>query len=129
MARKKKLDARHFKCMEMLLEGTYTMQEIADEVGVSRRQLYNWLEMDEFKTAYNNMVINHGKNRLREVMDSMYEAAIDERSAAAAKLILEAHEILNKKNTISDVNVHVDNNIDLKSIREQLKKMKRDKGE
>lgn len=129
MARKKNLDQRHFRAMEMLLEGTYTMQEIADEVGISRRQLYNWLEMDEFKTAYNNMVINHGKNRLREVMDSMYEAAIDERSAAAAKLILEAHEILNKKNNISDVNVHVDNNIDLKSIREQLKKMKRDKGE
>lgn len=129
MARKKNLDQRHFRAMEMLLEGTYTMQEIADEVGISRRQLYNWLEMDEFKTAYNNMVINHGKNRLREVMDSMYDAAIDERSAAAAKLILEAHEILNKKNTISDVNVHVDNNIDLKSIREQLKKMKRDKGE
>lgn len=129
MAKKKNLDQRHFRAMEMLLEGTYTMQEIADEVGISRRQLYNWLEMDEFKTAYNNMVINHGKNRLREVMDSMYEAAIDERSAAAAKLILEAHEILNKKNTISDVNVHVDNNIDLKSIREQLKKMKRDKGE
>lgn len=129
MAKKKNLDQRHFRAMEMLLEGTYTMQEIADEVGISRRQLYNWLEMDEFKTAYNNMVINHGKNRLREVMDSMYEAAIDERSAAAAKLILEAHEILNKKNNISDVNVHVDNNIDLKSIREQLKKMKRDKGE
>jgi len=129
MAKKKKLDQRHFRAMEMLLEGTYTMQEIADEVGISRRQLYNWLEMDEFKTAYNNMVINHGKNRLREVMDSMYEAAIDERSAAAAKLILEAHEILNKKNTISDVNVHVNSNIDLKSIREQLKRLKQEKGE
>jgi len=128
MARKKKLDARHFKCMEMLLEGTYTMQEIADEVGVSRRQLYNWLEMDEFKTAYNNMVINHGKNRLREVMDAMYDAAIDEKSAAAAKLILEAHEILNKKQ-VQDVNVNVSNNVDLKSIREQLKKMKEGKGE
>lgn len=129
MAKKKRLDSRHYRAMEMLLEGTYTMQEIADEVGVSRRQLYNWMEWDEFKNAYNNMVINHGKNRLREVMDSMYEAAIDERSAAAAKLILEAHEILNKKNTISDVNVHVNSNIDLKSIREQLKKMKREKGE
>lgn len=128
MAKKKKLDQRHFRAMEMLLEGTYTMQEIADEVGISRRQLYNWLEMDEFKTAYNNMVINHGKNRLREVMDSMYDAAIDERSAAAAKLILEAHEILNKKQT-QDVNVHVDNNIDFKSIREQLKRLKQEKGE
>lgn len=128
MAKKKNLDARHFRAMEMLLEGTYTMQEIADEVGISRRQLYNWLEWDEFKTAYNNMVINHGKNRLREVMDAMYDAAIDEKSAAAAKLILEAHEILNKKQT-QDVNVNVNNNIDLKSIREQLKKMKREKGE
>lgn len=128
MAKKKRLDSRHYRAMEMLLEGTYTMQEIADEVGVSRRQLYNWMEWDEFKNAYNNMVINHGKNRLREVMDSLYQAAIDERSAAAAKLILEAHEILNKKQT-QDVNVNVNNSIDLKSIREQLKKMKREKGE
>lgn len=128
MARKKKLDERHYKAMEMLLEGTYTMQEIADAVGISRRQLYNWLEWEEFERAYNNMVVNHGKNRLRDVMEALYSTAINDGSAAAAKLILEAHKILNQKQQ-QDVQVNVSNNVDLKSIREQLKRLKQEKGE
>jgi AcrR family transcriptional regulator len=128
MAKKKGLDERHFKAMEMLLQGTFTMEEIAEEVGVSRRMLYYWMDNDEFKTTYNNMIINTGKNRLNDVMNAMYDAAIDERSAAAAKLILEAHDILNKKKEV-DVNVNHGNSVDLQDIKNRLKQLQKEKNQ
>lgn len=38
--------------LELMLEGTHTMQEIADIVKKSRQTLYNWLENEEFKVEY-----------------------------------------------------------------------------
>lgn len=49
----KPLDRRHFRAVELLARrSTHTsMDDIAEEVGVSRRQLYRWMERRDFRSA------------------------------------------------------------------------------
>jgi predicted transcriptional regulator len=117
----KRLDARHYQALEMLLTGQYTNKEVAEAVGISERQFYRWLEEPMFKKAFNNMVVSYGKGRLTAVLDSMYDAAIHDKNAAAAKIVLEAHKILGKG---EEVNVNVETkSIDINELKRQLKEM------
>jgi transposase-like protein len=123
--RPKFLDERHYKAIEMLVAGEYTMQEIADEVGISRRQLYNWMNWDLFSNTLNKMIVNSSKNRLTEVLNAMVDAAVEDKSAAAAKLIFEAHELIGKK---PEVNVNVNNGgVDYDAIKESLRQFRQAK--
>lgn len=120
----KRLDSRHYQAMELLLSGQYTNKEVAQAVGISERQFYRWMEDPLFIKGYNNMVVAYGKGRLAAVMDSMYDSAIQDKNAAAAKLILEATKILGKG---EDVNVNIENkSIDMGEIKRKLKEMQKE---
>lgn len=115
----KRLDERHFKVMEMLMK-KHTQQEIADELGVSRMTIHRWLKDPEFEAEYKHVLRNHSKNKLGDVLDAMVEAAIVEKSAAAAKLILEVNSMLKPDDKQQ---VTVNNQIDIAKIKEELKNL------
>lgn len=81
--------------LNLMLEGNYTMQEIAERVKKTRQTLYNWLENDEeFKEEY---------ERRQEDMSRMAKARI---SQIAAKAIDRAEKILvSSKNDMAAASV------------------------
>ncbi|SHE66595.1 Helix-turn-helix of insertion element transposase [Seinonella peptonophila] len=124
---RKLLDTRHRKVMLMLLEGGRTMQQIADEIGVNRTTIYTWIGRPDFKREYNNMVISETKSQLSDVLQSMVDAAVEDRSAAAAKIILEANEVLGKKED-SKIEVH-NNTVDVTELRARIEEFQAEKNE
>lgn len=81
--------------LNLMLDGSYTMQEIADHVKKTRKTLYNWLENDaEFKEEY---------ERRQNDMSRMARARI---SLLASKAIDRADKILvNGKNDVAAASV------------------------
>lgn len=121
---RKLLDKRHRKVMLMLLEGGRTMQSIADEIGVNRTTIYSWIGRPDFKREYNNMVISETKSQLSGVLQSMVDAAVQDRSAAAAKIILEANEVLGKK---EDNKIEINNNtVDFTELRAKIEELRQE---
>lgn|SRR5690606_17126835 len=114
-----KFDHRHYKAMELMLEGK-TNTAIAEELGISRMTLYNWTRNPEWKNAFKNMLRTHSGSRLRDVIDSMTDAAIVDRNAAAAKLLLEMNQMLEKEEK-QQVTAKVEINLD--KIRDELGKL------
>ena len=51
-----KLTNRHKIALKLLLEGDLNKTEIAEHVNVSRTTLYNWINDEDFKAAYDESV-------------------------------------------------------------------------
>lgn len=93
----KELKPEHYIAIHYLSQpkkGGKTMQEIADECGVSRKTLYEWKKDDLFNRELKRQIVRNTLDKLPEVADSMANAAIEDRNAAAAKLIFQMHELL-----------------------------------
>jgi Trp operon repressor len=114
----KKLDERHFKVMEMLMKKR-TQKEIAEEIGVSRMTIHRWMKDPLFEREFKYVLRNHCKNHMKDVMDAMVSAAVEDRNAAAAKLIFQINNLMDA----DEPNVQVNNQIDLATIREELKNL------
>jgi transcriptional regulator with XRE-family HTH domain len=114
----KKLDERHFKAMELLMKKR-TQKEIAEEIGVSRMTIHRWMKDPLFESEFKHVLRNHCKNHMKDVLDAMIAAAVEDRNAAAAQLILK----VNKLTDTDEPNVQVNNQIDLAAIREELKNL------
>lgn len=112
-----RLQDKHFKLMELLLEGK-TQTEAAEILGVSRMTIHRWMKAEEWQEEYRAAIRNHSKNRLKDVVDAMIDASVKEKNAAAAKLIFEMNSLLKKE---EKPNVTVKNEINLDKIREELK--------
>jgi hypothetical protein len=120
----KELRPEHYIAIHYLAQprkGGKTMQEIADECGVSRKTLYEWKKDDLFNRELKRQVVRNTLDKLPEVADSMADAAIEDRNAAAAKLIFQMHELLSE-------NLHVETSekknedVDLAHLRELAQK-------
>lgn len=111
-----KFDHRHYKAMELMLQGR-SNTSIAEELGISRMTLYNWTKKPEWQEEFRNMLRTHSASGLRKVIDSMESAAIEDRNAAAAKLLLQMNQLLEKENTAKN-EVKVEINLD--KIREAV---------
>lgn len=96
----KRLEAHHLIAIHYLAQprrGGKTMEEIAKECGVDRRTLYKWLRDPLFERELKKEIARQSMNRLPEVLESMADAAVEDRNAAAAKLVLQVHGMLTDK--------------------------------
>ena len=71
------IDERHIKFIELLVTGEYTMQEIADLVGVARNTLYTWLEREEGKAEMDKR-LHEVRTNAAKLFDAKLDKAIDE---------------------------------------------------
>ncbi|OIN67405.1 hypothetical protein BLD48_05815 [Exiguobacterium sp. KRL4] len=78
-----------------------TAEDIAKRVGVSRKTIFNWKHDPEFATELKHSIIVGTQDRLPEAMDAIADAVIEDRNAAMAKILLEAHGMLTKKSEVS----------------------------
>src|SRR5699024_10344091 len=67
-------------------KGGLTYAEIAEEVGVSRRTLYEWRNSKVFESEVKRKIIKYSSRRLPDMMKAITEAIIKDRNAAAMKL-------------------------------------------
>jgi transposase-like protein len=75
--------------------GGLTQEEIARECGVSRMTLYKWRTHDEeFRKALKRAIVSNTLADLPAVVKSMSDAAVEDRNAAAAKLVFQLHAML-----------------------------------
>lgn len=95
----KYLNENHYKAIELLLEGKKN-QEIAEVLGVHRNSITNWLKDDAFQAELRKAATRHSQHRLGELISRMYEVAINEGSAAMAKLILQSQGMLSEKHIV-----------------------------
>lgn len=58
--------------MTLLLAGK-SVAETAEEVGISRRQMYRWMEKPLFAQTMNKMIVNNTKHKVSEVIDAMID--------------------------------------------------------
>lgn len=96
----KRLETHHLIAIHYLAQprhGGKTMEEIAKECGVTRQTLYNWMRDPLFDRELKREMARQSLNRLPEVLESMADAAVEDRNAAAAKLVLQVHGMLTDK--------------------------------
>lgn len=93
----KKLDERHYRVIELLLEGAKTNRQIAEEVGVHYNTITNWQKDELFQREFKRTLQTHTQPKLRLLIDSMIANAITEGNAAMAKLVLQMNDMLTDK--------------------------------
>jgi len=93
------LNENHYKAIELLLEGKKN-QEIAEVLGVHRNSITNWLKEDTFQAELRKAATRHSQHRLGELIDRMYSTAINDGSAAMAKLLLQMQGMLTDKHIV-----------------------------
>ncbi|WP_176546437.1 phBC6A51 family helix-turn-helix protein [Priestia megaterium] len=95
----KYLNEQHYQAISLLLEGKKN-QEIAETLGVHRNTVTNWTKDDAFQAELRKAATRHSQHRLGELISRMYEVAINEGSAAMAKLILQSQGMLSEKHIV-----------------------------
>lgn len=90
------LNENQYKAIGLLLEGKKNV-EIAEELGIHRNTVTNWLKEDLFQAELRKAATRHSQHRLGELVERMYSTAINEGSAAMAKLLLQMQGMLTDK--------------------------------
>jgi L-serine deaminase len=72
----------------------HTVEGVAKECGVSRKTIYEWKKKPEFEAELKRQIKRNLLNRVPDVMEAMIQASITEGNAAAAKLVVQAAEML-----------------------------------
>ncbi|MGR6336430.1 phBC6A51 family helix-turn-helix protein [Priestia megaterium] len=90
------LNENQYKAIGLLLEGKKNV-EIAEELGVHRNTVTNWLKEDLFQSELRKAATRHSQHRLGELVERMYSTAINDGSAAMAKLLLQMQGMLTDK--------------------------------
>jgi len=93
------LNENQYKAIELLLQGKKNV-EIAEELGIHRNTVTNWTKEEIFQSELRKAATRHGQNRLGELLLKMYDVAINEGSAAMAKLILQSQGMLSEKHIV-----------------------------
>ncbi|ARF67609.1 phBC6A51 family helix-turn-helix protein [Paenibacillus larvae] len=116
----KRLETKHYIAIGYLAlpdHGGLTMEQIAKEAGISRRALYEWTKEPVFERELKREIIRKARNRLPQVVNSMADAAIEERSAAAAKLLFQMEGML--KDTV-EVETKTSDTVDPEALAAKL---------
>ena len=56
---------RHIRTAKLILEGKLTYEEIAKEIGICEKTLYNWLNDDDFKKLLDQMANEYRERAIR----------------------------------------------------------------
>jgi len=98
--------------------GGKTYDEIAELSGVHVNTIYKWRKDTDFLAELKREIVRQTIDRLPQVMDSLADAAITDHNAAAAKLLLQANDMLTD-NIVVDTKQSDKTDID--ALRERLR--------
>lgn len=90
------LTEQQYRAIELLLEGK-TQIETAEALGVHRNTVGNWVRSDHFNTEYIAAVKRLSHSRLPAVVNAIIDGAVNGKSAAMAKLVLQMNGMLTDK--------------------------------
>lgn len=74
-----------------------TVDKIAAEVGVSRSTVYAWQKDPDFIAELKAQIVRNNVGELPELVGALTRMAIEDKSAAMAKLALQVHGMLTDK--------------------------------
>ena len=77
--------------------GGLTYAQIAEQVGVDERTLYNWRQDDVFHNELNRRIVRGLSDRLPEIMASIPDHIIDDGNAALFRTAMQALGLLTEK--------------------------------
>ncbi|RDZ07197.1 hypothetical protein C3744_27730 [Priestia megaterium] len=115
----KYLNENQYKAIGLLLEGKKNV-EIAEELGIHRNTVTNWLKEDSFQAELRKAATRHGQHRLGELVDRMYSTAINEGSAAMAKLLLQMQGMLTDKVNVDQTITKKEGIVNYNTIDEEI---------
>lgn len=118
----KKLDERHYRVIELLLDGSMTNRQIAEEVGVHYNTITNWQKDELFQREFKRVLQTHTYPKLRLLIDSMITNAITEGNAAMAKLVLQMNDMLTDKVEVK--NTDSSDTVDREELRARLEQLR-----
>ncbi|MCY9546793.1 phBC6A51 family helix-turn-helix protein [Lysinibacillus xylanilyticus] len=77
--------------------GGLTYEQVADEVGISRRQLQEWRKDDAFNDELKRQIMRDTIDRLPEIMESIPDHIIKDGNAAMFRTLLQSFGMLTEK--------------------------------
>ena len=95
-----KLNEKQYAAIALLSlpdKGGMTYEQIAKEVGVSRRQLQEWRKDDSFNDELKREVMRGTLDRFPEVMASIPDHIIKDGNAAMFRTLLQSYGLLTEK--------------------------------
>ncbi|MFL0498433.1 phBC6A51 family helix-turn-helix protein [Priestia megaterium] len=113
------LNENQYKAIELLLQGKKNV-EIAEELGIHRNTVTNWTKEEIFQSELRKAATRHSQNRLGELVSKMYDVAINDRSAAMAKLLLQMQGMLTDKHIVEREIPSAINGVDYNKIDDEI---------
>ncbi|MBY3623630.1 hypothetical protein HGO21_29390 [Acinetobacter sp. CUI P1] len=74
-----------------------SVDDIAAEIGVSRSTVYTWQKDPDFLAELKAQIVRNNVGELPELVSALTRMAIEDKSAAMAKLALQVHGMLTDK--------------------------------
>ncbi|MET1122763.1 phBC6A51 family helix-turn-helix protein [Priestia megaterium] len=115
----KYLNENQYKAIGLLLEGKKHV-DIAEELGVHRNTVSNWMKDDLFQSELRKAATRHSQHRLGQLIERMYDVAINEGSAAMAKLILQSQGMLSEKHIVEREATGASNGINYDKLDDEI---------
>jgi len=115
----KYLNENQYKAIGLLLQGKKNV-EIAEELGIHRNTVTNWTKEDLFQSELRKAATRHSQHRLGELVERMYSTAINDGSAAMAKLLLQMQGMLTDKHIVEREIPSVSSSVNYDSIDDEI---------
>lgn len=125
--RSKALSATQYEAIDLLvLRGKEKMTKgaIADKLGINPRTLRRWEQDPMFIAEYKRLVVQATTSRMPEILNALTDAVIEDRSAAAAKLLLQINGMLTQSVEVKQVDKHIDRD----DLERRLNAIRQDEG-
>lgn len=124
----KRLNEKQIAAIEFLSlpkRGGMTYAEVAEKVGVSERQLYNWRQDDDFMDAVVKRTIKRAAEHLPDIMDSIPKHIIEDGNAAMLRTYMQSIGALTDKIEIDSKGNAGD---DVDKMREEIERFRKQNG-
>lgn len=100
-----RLNEQQLRAVEILsAQHGKTYEEIAEEVGVTGRTLYNWRATDLFNDELKRAIVRNTHDDLPAIFESIAGHIIRDGNAALFKVLLQANGMLTDKQEITQIN-------------------------
>lgn len=125
----KRLEPHHYQAIEYLSQPDYgglkTKTAVAEAVGVSRKSLYKWLKDPLFNRELKAQIRRNVGDQVPNVLKAMADAAITEKNAKAAEIILKAFGDIITDQVEVDQTLRTGNDVDVQAIVERAKQIRK----
>lgn len=124
----KKLSEKQYAAIQYLAlpkRGGMTYEQIAEEVGISDRQMRDWRKDDDFNDELKRQIMRNTLERLPDVMASIPDHIINDGNAAMFRTLLQAHGMLTEKVDMNTNNTG--SNSDIDSMKAEIARMRNTK--